>query len=134
MSQKMIIVTFAIVALGCVSPRTDGFDVSIREGESAKIMNVDNRAFSQAFSLENAYVRQEPSGYSIARIRIRNVWRDDISVQYKFRFFDKDDMELQLGARAWQQTIIHGGESVSLSATAPDKSVARFAVRVRRSM
>ena len=81
MSQKMLVVAFATVALGCVSPRTDGFDVSIREGESAKIMNVDNHAFAQAFSLEGAYVRRDPSGFSTAKIRVRYMWREDVPVQ-----------------------------------------------------
>ena len=122
----------AILACGCASVSTGGFEVSVREGDAAvPSLRIDDRTFARRFSVETAGVRREPSGFASAQIQVRNVRREDIPIQYKFTFFDSDGMEIQPGARAWEQTTIHGGESVPLSAVAPDKSVVRFVVRVR---
>ena len=135
MKLKTIAATVcAMFACGCVSTSTGGFEVSVGEGDPAATLKIDDLSFAERFSVETAGVRREPSGFISAQVRLRNRQGQDASIQYKFAFFSGDGMEIQPDARPWEQTTIHGGETVSLSAVAPDKSAVRFVVRIRRAM
>ena len=122
----------AMIACGCVSTSTGGFEVSVREGDPVAKAEIDDYYFSQRFIVETAGISQGNSGFPSAQVRVRNKGHEDVPIQYKFTFFDGEGMEVQPGARPWEQTTIHGGEAVSLASVAPDKSVVRFVVRVRR--
>ena len=121
----------AVFAIGCAS--TNGFEVVAMEGGGGTpYVRLDDSYLARKLSVETAAVRREPSGFASAQVRVRNTKSEDLQIQYKFTFCDNDGMEVQPGARAWEVITIHGGESVPLSAVAPDASVSRFVVRVRR--
>ena len=134
MMKTILIACFGLV-MGCVTTSTGGFEVSVYEGQpDAAAVRADDQFFSKCFSVDTVGVRREPSGVASLQVQLRNRLREDVPIQYKFTFFDKDGMEVQPGVRAWEQKTIHGGESASLSSVAPEKSVVRFLVRVRRAM
>lgn len=117
---------------GCASVSTGGFHVSACEG--AKEMGdvkIEDYQFARRFSVEAAAVRREPSGFAQGQFSIRSMRSHDIPIQYKFKFFDSDGMEVQPNVRSWEQIIVHGGESITLSAIAPEQSVVKFAVYIR---
>lgn len=123
----------AFFAAGCETMSTSGLEVAIGEG-GAGVIRVDDRSLSRKVVVEKGIVRREASGFATAQVFVRNTCRDDLSIQYKFRFFDAAGMEVQPGARAWEQTVLHGDDSASLSAVAPTKDVVSFSVRIRRVM
>ena len=123
----------ALFATGCETLSTSGLEVAVGEG-GVGVIRVDDRAFSQNIVVEKGMVRREASGFAKAQVFVRNTRRDDLAIQYKFRFFDADGMEVQPGVRAWEQTILHGDDSAALSAVAPRKDVVSFSVRIRRIM
>ena len=136
MNRKVLILLLGVaIASGCASVSTGGFQISACEG--AKEMGdvrIEDCQFARKFSVEAAAVRREPSGFARAQFFIKSLRRQDIPIQYKFKFFDSDGLEVQPNVRAWEQLIIHGGESITLSAVAPDKSVVKFVVYIRRTM
>jgi len=136
MPKAMMMMVCASLMIGCASTAsTGGFEVSVHEENSAmNTVRIDDRYFAKRFSVEAAHIRREPSGFASAQVRVRNMRDKDIPIQYKFFFFDRDDMEIQPGARSWEQTTVHGGEVVSLSSVAPIKSAVKFVVRVRRTL
>jgi len=134
--MKKRLTAFAVLVLimgaGCVSSSTGGLEVSMSEGGGQATVRVDDRQFKRLIDVENAIVRRAVSGFLEANVVARNRAGNDIFIQYKFEWFDKDGMAIQPGGRPWEQTTIHGGEAVTLSATAPEKSGVRYIVRIRR--
>ncbi|MBO7687646.1 MAG: YcfL family protein [Kiritimatiellae bacterium] len=133
MKLKTIAATVcAMFACGCVCTSTGGFEVAVREGDPVARATIDDYYFSQRLIVQTTGFRRTSSGLASAQILVRNKEHEDVPIQYKFTFFDGEGMEVQPGARPWEQTTIHGGEAVTLAAVAPDKSVVRFVARVRR--
>lgn len=126
-----ILVLFTIPFTGCVSTSTGGMEVSLRENESAQV-RVDDGFFRQHVEIEAARSNRTEFGFLSASVLVRNKLDKDFSFQYKFVWFDGNGMEVLPAGRAWEQTIIHGGELVSLQATAPDSAVVKYTVRLRR--
>ena len=123
----------ALMAMaGCVSTATGGLEVSLKENDGPFRVRVDDGFFSQHIDVEESAVRRESTGFLNARVLVRNKLGRDFPVQYKFRWFDGDGMEVQPDGRPWEQKVLHGGEAASLSATAPEKSAVGFVVRLRR--
>ena len=71
-------------------------------------------------------------GFLKASVLVRNRYGKDFPLQYKFTWFGGDGAEIQADVRPWEQKVMHGGEDISLQAVAPDKSIVKFAVRLRR--
>ena len=135
MKKLTVFAVFVLVAvMGCVSNSTSGLEVALKEGEGQPIIRIDDSSFKRHVDVEEAIVRRVATGFLEASVRIRNCKKMDYPIQYKFTWFDADGMEIQPGARPWEQTTLHGGEAVTLSATAPEKSGTSFVVRLRRIM
>lgn len=133
MRKIVAVAALAALAAGCASVSTGGLEVTAWErGGGAGEVRVDDARFAKCLSVESAVVRREPSGFASAHVVVRNEKRTNLPVQYKFRFYGADGVEIQPGARAWEQKTLHGGEADTLSAVAPDKAATGFTVRVRR--
>ena len=132
MRLTWVVVIVLILGAGCVSSSTGGLEVALAEGGVQAAIRVDDRQFKRLINVENAIARRAASGFLEANVVTRNRTRNDLPIQYKFEWFDKDGMAVQPGGRPWEQTTIHGGESVTLSATAPEKNGVRYIVRMRR--
>lgn len=135
--MKTIICFLAISVIsalvtGCVSTSTGGLEVSLKEDSEKSTIRIDDSFFKQHIDVEDVLVRRAATGFLEARVRVRNKLGKDFSLQYKYEWFDSDGMEVQPGSRPWQQIVAHGGEAVTLSATAPEKSASSFITRLRR--
>jgi len=64
-----------------------------------------------------------------AQVSLRSKESDDLSVQYKFDWFDKQGMEL--GGTAWTPVVIHPHESKTVQAAAPDPRAHEFKLKLR---
>ncbi len=131
--ELLAVATAALFAVGCETMSTSGLEVAVSEG-GAGVIRVDDRSLSRNVVVEKGIVRREDSGFAKVQVFVRNTCRNDQPIQYQFRFFDADGMEVQPGARAWEQTVFHGDDSAVLSAVAPRKEVVQFSVRIRRVM
>ena len=132
MKLTVLAVLALVVMTGCVVNSTGGMEVALKEGSGQTIFRIDDNSFKRHVDVEETILRRATTGFLEARVRVRCRDKRDFPIQYKFMWFDADGMEIQPGARPWEQTTLHGGEAVTLSATAPEKSGSRFVVRLRR--
>lgn len=130
---------FAIfaVAAGCQSPRTAGFSVDgTLMGDSAdpelSVRHVVDDPSLSRIRPARLVTRMSNSGFLQVQTELANETRRDMAVQYKFAWFAEDGMEIQPGKRPWEQIVIHGGESVSLSGVCPELGGVRVKLNVRR--
>lgn len=135
--MKHIIASVSLGALlvmgaGCLSTSTGGMEVAFREGGSANV-RIDDGFFRQHLEVDETISNRTEFGFMTASVLVRNKLNKDFPIQYKFVWFDENGLEVLVGGRAWEQTTIHGGELISLQATAPDTSVVKYIVRMRRA-
>lgn len=117
---------------GCVSTSTGGLVVSLNEGGISAETRIDDAFFRQHVDIVGCSAIRTDMGFLKASVLVRNRYGKDFPIQYKFTWFGGDGSEIQADGRPWEQKVMHGGEDVSLQAVAPDKSVVKFAVRLRR--
>lgn len=130
-SLLAIATAFALTA--CQSPKTAGYSVRAAEtGDDAleTCLKVDNGSLANALRVASMHTSTTLDGRLKVQVSILNTTRRDYPCQYKFRFFDADDLELSAN-RPWQSIVFHGGEEARLSATAPDPGSASFQIHVR---
>lgn len=121
---------FSLPLAGCLSTSTGGLEVIGRENVPP-VIRIDDNFFARHINVEDAKIRQTDAGFRTAMVCVQNLGSGDFPVQYKFTWFDSDGFEVQPGGRPWEQTILHGGERLTLSATAPESKVTRFTVHLR---
>ena len=128
---KLLIPCVALVA-GCATG-TGGWEVSLDEGKGeVQALRVDDDDFAEILVVEKTRIRRTPSGFVMAEVDVRNTEDDDFAFQYRFVFHVAGGSPIQPGSRAWEQLVIHGGESRTLTATAPSKDAVGYLVRARR--
>ena len=54
-----------------------------------------------------------------------------LEVQYKFRWYDAQGLEVAPEASPWQPLILYGGETKGLQAAAPNPGVKEFKIEIR---
>lgn len=117
---------------------TGGMEVVQSEGELART-NVDDPCFREWLTVESAVAARTANGFLTAQVELRNVHRDldddgredDFDAQYQLLWFDEKGLAVFTDTAAWRRVTWHGGESLLLSATAPDASVVRYVLRLR---
>ena len=117
---------------GCVSTSTGGLVVSLKEGGTCAETRIDDTFFRQHVDIVECCAIRTDMGFMKASVLVRNRYGKDFPLQYKFTWFGGDGAEIQADGRPWEQKVMHGGEDISLQAVAPDKSIVKFAVRLRR--
>ena len=122
----------ALVLAGCATG-TGGWEVSLKEGQGeAHQFKADDKDFAEQLVVERTRIRRASSGFAVAEVDVRNAEDEDFSFQYRFVFADAGGSPIRPESRAWEQLVIHGGESRTLIATAPTKDAVGFVVRARR--
>ena len=67
----------------------------------------------------------------VAHIAVTSTHNSALDVQYKFRWYDSQGLEVGPDALPWQPLIIYGGENKSLQAVAPNPSIKEFKIEIR---
>ena len=67
----------------------------------------------------------------VAHVSMLSTHNSTLALQYKFRWYDVDGLEVAPDAAPWQPLILYGGESKGLQAVAPNASVKGFKIEIR---
>ena len=130
---SLLALAAALALAACQSPKTAGYSVRAAEtgGDTLETcLKVDDGSLANALRVASMHTATTLDGRLKVQVSILNATRRDRACQYKFRFFDADDIELSAN-RPWQSVVFHGGEEARLSATAPDPETASFQIHVR---
>lgn len=66
-----------------------------------------------------------------AQVSVLSLINDDQLLQYKFKWFDQNDLEIDAGGQAWQPIVLHGKETKNIQATALNPTARRFTITIR---
>ncbi|MDO2949895.1 YcfL family protein [Aeromonas simiae] len=113
----------ALLMAGC-SADTRGVWMTGYSGQAAQVQEgLDVRLTERARTRENGVLK--------ASVEIGNLQRGDRTLQYQFTWFDGQGQEVAVDARPWQPLALHGHQTRTLTATAPQAEVVSYRLYVR---
>jgi len=132
MNNRHFIVFIGIMVLmaGCA---TSGLESTGKPGanpEFAKHLVIHNESLANAVIITDMLSRRSGDLLEV-NVVLTNLTSSDKNIQYRFSWFDADNFEVEQGSRSWNPVVLHGNESVSMKAVAPNTNVKTYKVNVR---
>ena len=78
--------------------------------------------------------QREVGGLLQTNATLRNQWGMSLRFQYQFRFFDKDGFPVGQESKPWIPILISGGDSIDVTALAPNPSAKTFTIVIQREL
>lgn len=125
----------AAIFAGCQSPITSGTQASVAVNGDVAIdasLTTDNSGVARHVSLVGVSTKLLGNGLLKVQARLQSNDHRDYKVQYKFRWYDANGMEIAAGTRPWIPLVIHGGEIVQPEGVSPQAGVTGVVVEVRK--
>lgn len=123
------------VTTGCQSPKTAGQSISasIVDGspQLATVLRIDDQRLARYISVVSVNSSVKHDGFLQAQVEVINNSKRNYAVQYRYAWYDANNMEIYPGKRSWQQAQLHGGASVRLPGVSPYPDVQGFQVHIR---
>lgn len=73
------------------------------------------------------------SDFAIYQVELLNEDEDDVSVEYRARWFDSEGIEVESVARSWKKVFIAGRSHSPVTSVAPNMEAVRCELEVRLS-
>ena len=124
------IVGLMLLFAGCA---TSGLEATGKPGadpEFAKHLVIHNESLANAVMITDMLSRRSGDLLEV-NVVLTNLTSSDKNIQYRFSWFDADNFEVEQGSRSWNPVVLHGHESVSMKAVAPNTNVKTYKVNVR---
>ena len=67
----------------------------------------------------------------VSHVSVTSTLNSALDVQYKFRWYDSQDIEIAPDGAPWQPLTLYGGESKGLQAVAPNPTAKEFKIEIR---
>jgi uncharacterized protein YcfL len=119
-----------VLMAGCA---TSGLEATGKPGanpEFAKHLVIHNESLANAVIITDMLSRRSGDLLEV-NVVLTNLTSSDKNIQYRFSWFDADNFEVEQGSRSWNPVVLHGNESVSMKAVAPNTNVKTYKVNVR---
>jgi len=121
---------FVMGMSGCGTSGMSGV-VNVRpDGQMESRVKIDNR-----FLYSNIKFTDLRSTFSgdllVAHASMISTKNAALDVQYKFRWYDAQGLEVAPDAAPWQPLKLYGGDTKGLQAVAPNPSVKEFKIEIR---
>ena len=120
-----------LVVIPLSSCRTPSAGIVVENHDSTTI-TVNSKVVGQKAQVL-AYNVGRKNDLLLAQITIQNVTRDDLQFEYRFRWQDKDRMELDVVKPIWIPVSISAKDQVRLNAVATNKAADGFDFQIRYS-
>lgn len=124
----------AAMLAGCQSPVSSGMRAAVAvDGDVAvdASLATDNSGVARHVALVGVTTHLMDNGMLRVQARLSSNDHRDYTVQYKFRWYDANGMEMG-GSSPWLPITIHGGELVQPEGVSPMAGVSAVVVEVRK--
>jgi len=132
------LLVFVLVGVGALSgcAATSGISGSAAvvkgpEGymQESRVM-VDNDSLARAIKITD--LKSTFAGDLLkANVMLHSKRTDTLALQYKFRWYNSQGIEIEPESSPWQPIIIYGRETKSVQAVAPNPSAKEFKIEIR---
>jgi uncharacterized protein YcfL len=114
---------------GCrkMRPSSAGISIESYPGISIKVNSV---YFEQRFQVTRYSAAKDDRGRLRVSVTMRNL-KGDTAFEYRYRWLDKDGIEVPSNLSVWQQMSTAGGEEALMTGIAPHQDIEDFILDIR---
>lgn len=129
-----LVLAGAGVLSGCVATSGISGSAAVVKGpegymQESRVM-VDNDSLARAIKITD--LKSTFAGDLLkANVMLHSKRTDTLTLQYKFRWYNSQGIEIEPESSPWQPIIIYGRETKSVQAVAPNPSVKEFKIEIR---
>lgn len=95
------------------------------------IVNYRGGDMKGTIDVARSAVLETPGGLPRAQAVLRNLAGVTQKFEYKFVWFDSNDMSLDEDNRPWHAASVQGRDELTINATAPSDKAKRFQIQIR---
>lgn len=130
--RMFVYLTFiSIIGSGCgTSGMAGSLRVQADNGSSETRIIIDNPFLASKLKISDLEATFS-GNLLVAHVAVKSTHNSALQVQYKFRWYDAQGLEIGPDASPWQPLMIYGGESKGLQSVAPNPSVKEFKIEIR---
>jgi uncharacterized protein YcfL len=134
-SQWILAIGLIAGLAGCSSTAgIEGSTTAVRDAEGntsySNMMVVNNPKLAgkiQISDIQTEFV----GGLMKTQVDLISKYSKNVSVKYKFSWFDADGMEIDSDASAWTPLTLYGNESKTVQGVAPNPTARKFKIKIR---
>ena len=126
----MVFIGITVLMAGCATSGIEATGKPEANPEFAKHLVIHNESLANAVIITDMLSRRSGDLLEV-NVVLTNLTSSDKNIQYRFSWFDTDNFEVEQGSRSWNPVVLHGHESVSMKAVAPNTNVKTYKVNVR---
>ena len=130
-------ISAVLLCFAAACARTSGIEGNFERSPAA----IDETVYRRTVFINNARLEDDVQVVELknvtignlmkAQVTIRSLDHDDQNLQYRFGWYDANDMEIDSGGQAWQPIVLHGMETKTIQAAAPHSGARRYTINLR---
>ncbi|GHG02287.1 YcfL family protein [Thalassotalea marina] len=126
------VVALSLQACQTPPPITSGIGAESLTNEipPATYLKVDNPELAELLTISDVKNRLN-NGLLEVNTELSSQYEKSLKLQYQFQWFDPEGFAVEAGKRPWQPLELHGFQSISLQAVAPNSRAKSFKVYIR---
>lgn len=128
--RMSVMVGFLLMLGGCATSGLEATGKPDANPEFAKHLVIHNESLANVVMITDMLSRRSGDLLEV-NVVLTNLSSTDKNIQYRFSWFDADNFEVEQGSRSWNPVVLHGHDSVTMKAVAPNASVKTYKVNVR---
>ena len=131
-----------LVAIGLAGCASDKGPVATIEGQenaglggydiAERMIAENDKTFLKQLKIVGKNVSKTAGGLLEVQVRLQNVAKDTLTVEYCFAWTDERKMEMQTPSSRWLIRLVAPGDTVFLSGVAPGPKAKDFYIKLRR--
>ena len=127
-----VTVISSLILFGCAAPITSGTGTSAmtQSDDFSKHLEVHNPKLGKQLKIIDVKSRKT-NGLLEVNLQLKSTYKKSLKLQYHFNWFDAQGFVIESRKTPWKPLELHGFQSTSLRALAPNEQVASFTVYVR---
>ena len=123
------------IALSIVACATTGVVGEVNpeasDKEKAELIEVQSKSLAKKVVIKSFRTKMV-NDLLMAQVEIANQFSSTQDFQYKFAWYDASGFEVESEGEAWTPIVLHGGAVKSLQAVAPNPTVKKFKIVIRK--
>ncbi|MFT5297906.1 MAG: hypothetical protein ACI9YH_003945 [Colwellia sp.] len=130
--NSAVTVISSLILFGCAAPITSGTGTSAmtQSDDFSKHLEVHNPKLGKQLKIIDVKSRKT-NGLLEVNLQLKSTYKKSLKLQYHFNWFDAQGFVIESRKTPWKPLELHGFQSTSLRALAPNEQVASFTVYVR---
>lgn len=130
--RSLLLAAAVLAVVGISGCRTEYTSAgAMMESYPGNKVTVNSRLFGGWFTVVGSTVARGDNGLLKVTITVANRKKNDAQMEYRYRWVDKDGIEITSGSSIWTAKSAGGGEHVLLSGIAPTKIAEDFILDLR---